>query len=270
MDIATSDAEVQAHLKSLTVLYVEDEEVTREMGCEFLSRLAGVLVTARNGEEGLKAYREHKPDIVITDIQMPVMDGLSMLKEIRSFDGERLVPTIILSAFEQAGYLKRSLDLDTYRYAIKPIDMVNFKGTLLECAHRLLVEKKQRQGYDFIKMIVENVRPPLIVLNSDMKVLFANASFYETLKLLPGETIGNSMYDFGNRQWNIPSLRLLFDDILASNNPFTDCEIESDFPRVGHKVFLVSARPIFWEYTTSNIILVSLEDITRRKQKGDP
>ncbi|MFZ4860173.1 MAG: hypothetical protein ACOYL3_27740 [Desulfuromonadaceae bacterium] len=54
------DADVQSHLKSLKVLYVEDEEASREQCSEFLSRLAGVLVTAHNGAEGLAAWRQHQ------------------------------------------------------------------------------------------------------------------------------------------------------------------------------------------------------------------
>ena len=266
MNIATSDAEVQAHLKSLTVLYVEDEGTTREIGSLFLSRIVGVLITANNGEEGLKAYREHNPDIVITDIQMPIMDGLEMLREIRTLDNDRLVPAIILTAFEEIEFLKRSIDLDTYRYVVKPIDVIKFNESLQECACRLLVEKKLRQAYDFINTIVENVRPPLIVLNSDLKILFANDGFYETLQLLSEETIGNSIYELGNRHWNIPELRKLFDNILTHNTPFIDYEIESEFPRIGFKVFLISARQIIWESAASNIILLSLDDITERKQ----
>jgi len=63
------------YLKSLTMLYVEDDENTRKQFCEFLSYCSGVLIKANNGEEGLQAYLLHKPDI-ITDIRMPIMDGL--------------------------------------------------------------------------------------------------------------------------------------------------------------------------------------------------
>jgi len=266
MNISTTDAEVQEHLRSLTALYVEDVAIMRVIGNELLSRFVGNLISAENGAEGLKAFREHRPDIIITDIQMPIMDGLTMLREIRSIDNDKLVPAVILSGLEEVELLKRSIDLDTYRYVIKPLEPVTFSETLLECARRLLVEKKLREAHDFVETIVENVRPPLMVLNSELKILFANAGFYETLKLLSEETIGNSIYDLGNRQWNIPELRQLFNDILDNNISFIDFELEGDFCRIGHKVFLLSARQIIWESAASNIILLSLEDITQRKQ----
>ena len=69
----------------------------------------GRLVTAPNGAAGLETWRQHKPDIIITDIQMPYMDGLAMVQEIRSAD--QAVPVIIMSAFDEPKYLKRSIDL---------------------------------------------------------------------------------------------------------------------------------------------------------------
>jgi len=262
---AISDKEVQAHLKSLTVLYVEDENTTREQGSIFLSHLVGVLITAQDGSEGLKAYREHNPDIVITDIKMPIMDGLAMLREIRAIDKEMLVPFIILTAFEEVELLEKSIDLGVCKYVIKPVDVNEIQESLLECAHRLLVKKMLHQAHGFTKTIVENVRPPLIVLDSELKILFANSGFYDTLKRLSEETIGHSIYDLGNRQWNTPELRLLFNKLLTFNTSFIDYEIASDFPHIGYKVLLLSARQVSWESTTSKIILLSIDDITRRR-----
>ena len=116
MTAGISERETQEHLKRLTVLFVEDGRVSCELRSVFLSRFVGVLVTAINGAEGLDAWRQHKPDIIITDIQMPVMDGLAMLQEIRSVD--RAVPVIILSAFEEPEYLKRCIDLGVYGYVV--------------------------------------------------------------------------------------------------------------------------------------------------------
>ena len=135
-----SDAQSQAFLKNLTLLYVEDEEDTREQFRQYLSRYAGTLITAANGVDGLQAYREHTPDIIITDIQMPVMDGLSMVHEIHSID--KSVPIIVLTAFEQPNYLIASIDAGVARYVTKPVNLGKFQEALLECAHRLLAEDR--------------------------------------------------------------------------------------------------------------------------------
>jgi len=128
----------QEHLKSLTLLYVEDDEDIRDQMVHFLSFYAENLITAVNGMEGLQAYREHTPDIIITDIQMPVMDGITMVREIRSID--KSVPIIVLTAFEQTNYLKASIEAGIARYVTKPVDCGKFREALLECANQLMVE----------------------------------------------------------------------------------------------------------------------------------
>ena len=139
-----SEVEAQEHLRRLTILFVEDEEFSRELCSEFLSRIVGRLVTAKNGVEGLDAWRQHKPDIIITDIQMPYMDGLAMVQEIRSVD--RAIPVIIMSAFDEPKYLKRSIDLGVSGYALKPVDVCMFAATLLNCARGLFVAYKLVQA----------------------------------------------------------------------------------------------------------------------------
>jgi len=86
-------------LKTLTLLYVEDDKDTREQLGKFLRQRAGKLITADNGDAGLAAYHTYHPAIIITDIQMPGMDGLAMAREIRGLDAA--VPVIVTTAFEQ-------------------------------------------------------------------------------------------------------------------------------------------------------------------------
>ena len=95
--------------------------------------------------------------------------------------------------------------------------------------------------------IVETVREPLIVLDSDLKVLSANRSFYDSFKVIPEETIGKLIYDLGNRQWDIPSLRMLLEEILPKGNKFDDYEVEHVFSSIGHKIMLLNARRIIQE-----------------------
>ena len=139
MSISRQD---QQYLKKLTVLYVEDDEEAREQFAEFLGRPVGKLVAAENGAEGLKAFTEHAPDIVITDILMPVMDGLSMAYEIRAVAPN--VPIIILTAFEQTDYLMRAINIGVDKYVTKPVNSYLLFEKLLECAHRLRAEDQFR------------------------------------------------------------------------------------------------------------------------------
>ena len=128
------------------------------------------------------------------------------------------------------------------------------------------LETEIQDARKYAENIVETVREPMVVLNSDLKILTANHSFYDTFKVTPGETIGNFIYDLGNRQWDIPKLRVLFEKILPHDTVFNGYEVEHDFPGIGRKIILLNARQIFRKKIGSRIILLAMEDITERKQ----
>jgi PAS domain S-box-containing protein len=113
--------------------------------------------------------------------------------------------------------------------------------------------------------IVETAREPLLVLDSDLRVLLANRSFYDSFKVTPEETIGKLIYDLGNRQWDIPKLRTLLEEILPKDNKFDDYEVEHVFSSIGHKIMLLNARRITQKEIGSQMILLAIEDITERK-----
>jgi len=130
-------------LKTLAILYIEDDPDTRVQLGRFLEKRAGKLITADNGSAGLEAYRMHRPAIVITDIQMPGMDGLTLASEIRGLDAA--VPIIVTTAFEQTGYLQQSIEIGVDKYVTKPVDPDRLNRALLECAHRLRVEVERAE-----------------------------------------------------------------------------------------------------------------------------
>jgi PAS domain S-box-containing protein len=119
---------------------------------------------------------------------------------------------------------------------------------------------------EYAENIVETVRKPLVVLDSDLRILTANQSFYETFMVTPDQTIGNFIYDLGNRQWDIPRLRDLFEDILPNDSVLNGYEVDHDFPGIGRRIILLNARQIFRKNIGSHIILLAMEDITMRKQ----
>jgi signal transduction histidine kinase len=128
------------------------------------------------------------------------------------------------------------------------------------------LETEIQDAREYAENIVETVREPLVVLSSSLKILTANHSYYETFKVTPEATIGNFIYDVGNRQWDIPKLRILFEDILPNNTAFNGYEVEHDFPGIGRKIILLNARQISRKNIGSHIILLAMEDITIRKQ----
>ncbi len=121
---------------------------------------------------------------------------------------------------------------------------------------------------DFLEIfnsILGSIREPLIVLDRDLKVVTANPSFYRTFNVKPGETEGVLIYDLGNRQWDIPSLRKLLEDILPQNTNFHDFEVEHDFQTIGRKIMHLNARRIYDEGNQTRMILLAIEDVTERE-----
>ena len=127
-------------------------------------------------------------------------------------------------------------------------------------------DKRKLQAFiEIFDNILGSVRAPLVVLDSDLKVVKANHSFYQTFKVKPEGTEGILIYDLGNRQWDIPKLRELLEDILPQNSTFNDFEVEHNFETIGRKIMHLNARRIYRESKQTQMILLSIEDVTERE-----
>ncbi|WP_108063345.1 response regulator transcription factor [Poseidonibacter lekithochrous] len=105
--------------KNIKLLYVEDEALIRENAVEYLSRYFDNVYEAKDGIEALELVREVKPHIIITDINMPNLNGLELAKEIRREDKKTQI--IIATAHTDTDYLMEAVELHLVKYMIKPI-----------------------------------------------------------------------------------------------------------------------------------------------------
>jgi PAS domain S-box/PAS domain S-box/PAS domain S-box/PAS domain S-box len=126
-------------------------------------------------------------------------------------------------------------------------------------------QKTEDKTQEYSESIVDTVREPLIVLGEDLRVVTASRSFYEVFKVNPKETVGQLIYNLGNKQWDIPRLRELLENILPNQSTFDDYEVEHDFPSIGKRTMLLNARRIPDPPAKLKVILLAIEDITRRK-----
>jgi two-component system CheB/CheR fusion protein len=113
--------------------------------------------------------------------------------------------------------------------------------------------------------IIRTVRGPLLVLNKDLRIISANEAFYNAFKVAPNDTEKRLLYDLGNRQWNIPKLRILLEEILPEKNTIEDFVVEHDFTDIGQKTMLLNARTLQQGPDKTSLILLAIEDITERK-----
>jgi len=126
-------------------------------------------------------------------------------------------------------------------------------------------ERAIRDTREYAENIVATLREPFVVLDRDLKVITGNRSFYKTFEMTPEEIEGRYIYEIGNREWDIPQLRQLLEDILPRNISFSDFEVEYDFQRIGRRVMLLNARRICKEANITQMILLVIEDITEKK-----
>ena len=119
---------------------------------------------------------------------------------------------------------------------------------------------------DYADSIIATLCEPFVVLNKELRVETANRSFYQTFNVSPKETENQFIYDLGNGQWNIPKLRTLLKEVTSNNHPIHGYEVDHDFAIIGRKVMLLNAEKVYREYNHSDLILVSIEDITERRK----
>lgn len=110
--------------------------------------------------------------------------------------------------------------------------------------------------------IIETLRDSFLLLDENLQVVFANKSFYFTFKVTPENTISKKVYDIGNGQWNIPSLRIFIEETLSKEQEFHDYKVEHDFPDIGKKIMLLNGTLVEHDH---NLTLLVISDITDRE-----
>ncbi len=136
------------------------------------------------------------------------------------------------------------------------------KSTSGKVSVKLAAEEARR----YAESIVEAIREPLLVLDGGLKIVSANRNFYRTFKVTPDETLGTFLYDLGNKQWDIPKLRELLEEVLPEKEAFDGFKVEHHFESIGYKVMLLNARQIHRKDIGTKMILLAIEDITERNR----
>lgn len=125
------------------------------------------------------------------------------------------------------------------------------------------------EAKDFAESIISTLHEPLLVLDKNLRIKKANAAFYKSFQVSEKDTVGKLIYELGNRQWNVPDLKLLLEDILPLKSMFENFEVRHNFPNVGERIVLLNAREIIGDTESEKLILLAIEDITIQKQEQD-
>jgi PAS domain-containing protein len=123
------------------------------------------------------------------------------------------------------------------------------------------------KSWTYIKTVVDVVREPVLILDKDFRVMAANEAFYQAFQVKLKDTEGKVVYELGNGQWDIPSLRTLLEDILPKQNFFKGFQVAHEFPRIGRRVMILNAREIHVHGGAAAdafppMIMLAMEDVT--------
>ncbi|MEQ1620504.1 MAG: HD domain-containing phosphohydrolase [Methylococcales bacterium] len=178
------------NLSSMRVLYVEDDPETREELQFMLAHYVAELYTAKNGREGLALFQQHRPDIVVTDIQMPEVNGLSMAADIKSIEPNQ--PIVILSAYNDVEYLFRALELDIQHYITKPISVDRLLNKLCFITEQLNLAREIAESQKLLEQYKLLVDEKAIVAKINIKgrIVYVNKHFCDLSGYSEAELLG--------------------------------------------------------------------------------
>ena len=248
--------------EGFTLLYVEDNDGLREKALQLLRKIFSNVISATDGKEGYELFKEHLPQIVITDILMPKMDGLEMINLIKHIKPS--TKFIITSAFDDKDYLFQAIEAGVFHYIKKPMKIDELVSTLTNCINTINREENSSL-FDVYMQDMLNYQVDLISLMSDETPIFANQMFLDFFGVESVDEFCEKHPDFG-------SLLLEHKGFLYNNNDenidwFETTSKEAD--KLFHikiadkeglnKHFILKMHPL---PKKKNIYIMSLNDIT--------
>lgn len=127
-------------INDFSILYVEDDSLSQQIVLSVLKRYFKKIYIARDGLDGLERYYETKPDIVLSDISMPNLDGIAMISEIKKTNPKQKI--IFFTSYNELNYLNKAINFGVDKYILKPLHTQKMLSVLLDMMH---VIKKERQ-----------------------------------------------------------------------------------------------------------------------------
>ncbi|WP_258238410.1 HD domain-containing phosphohydrolase [Arcobacter sp. CECT 8983] len=177
---------------NISLLYVEDDIHTREELSHILNFYVDKLYVAENGDEGLKLYEEYNPDLILTDIKMPVLDGISMSKKIREFNPDAKI--ILLTAFNETNYLVEAIKMSIDSYVTKPVDLEDLFLNMEKVSSQVELKKDKENIGNLLEEYKKTVDLSSIVSKTNSKgiITFVNEQFETISGYKKEELIGKS------------------------------------------------------------------------------
>jgi two-component system CheB/CheR fusion protein len=253
-ELITVNAELQSKIEQLAGMQNDMKNLLDNInvGTIFLDQS---LTIRRFTREATRVYR-----LVASDIGRPLSDIKSDLEgEHLLAAAQTVLDTLVPYEHElrTVGGVWFLAHIQPYRTLENMIDGVVL--TFTDITERIQAIAAQ-EARELAESIVDTVHEPLMVLDASLKVVSASRSFYRDFQVTPETTLGRSIYELGDRQWDIPALRKLLENILPQNQSFESYAVEQDFPVIGHRKLRLNASRIVSKTGESQLILLTMED----------
>lgn len=179
-----------------TLLYVEDDPLTRQLTGDALTCAFAPLTiyVARDGKEGVELYRKFRPDLVLTDMNLPVLDGLGMSRQILALDPQAHI--VAISAHSEIDYLLEAIKIGVRRYVLKPVDHSLLFEAIRDGFSRVSLERQLRRQEQFIGLlsqVVEQNAHMIAVADREGRLTYVNNRFCEFTGYRADEVLGRHL-----------------------------------------------------------------------------
>ena len=273
-ELETSREELQSSNEELTTVNTELQSKVEESS-DVNNDLSNILASARVGTiflDGHANIRRFTPSaklffkLIESDVGRSISDIVHNLKyENLSED--------ISDVLRDLGIVEREMETKNNTWVFMRIIPYRTSENIIDGVALTFsdITEQKKAGFavksasDFAESIIETIREPLVVLDDKLRVVSANKSFYDKFMVKPAETENKLIYEVGDRQWDIPQLRKLLENILPKKSVFDNFRVEHEFQKIGHRIMLLNARQVFCGGTDTRAILLAMEDVTDRK-----
>lgn len=212
----------------ISILIVEDEDILRSLYAKVLESYT--THTAKNGEEGLKLFLEYRPDIVITDIKMPIMNGLQMIERIKRETPEARI--VLISASNESRHFLEAIELGVKGYLLKPFDNDEFRKTIDEISSDIFLSRKIKQAEIEIATNQKTLKTINEISELLMRKGYNEKTIYTSLEMLGNVLQVSRIHIYENqndnykyiKEWTAPNIKSI------KNNPIFNSFIQTGFP----------------------------------------
>ncbi|MEF3191910.1 MAG: diguanylate cyclase [Campylobacterales bacterium] len=254
------DFELNETESEITLLYVEDDEMIRTHFSRLLSRRFPKILVAADGVEGLELYRAYRPDIVITDIRMPRMNGLEMATQIRQLD--RHARIILTTAHSESDYLLQAIKIGVSQFVIKPINTFKLANALAEAVQVIRLERRMHKQNRLLQDILD-AQESLILVGTAEKIIGINKPLMELLGFVGHEE--------AIEHFQTPEELMEGFFVYPSGKPFLLSELLDGHHRIvrhidGERARLYQVK-MTYSQTDRRLMIISMTDVTTLEQE---